>query len=234
MQHTKEGGLKATCVAIVPEKTFWYLIDFVWNGGEWRYKFVTECPGDVFCNDINRERKCLRQVVTQQAETTLAGDLAPDGSTRQQAKKMKETAIKWLDAMHSGQISRSEAWLAITSTIWKTLTYPLLAIKLSKEQCKEIMEPILTYGLPAIGVCRNFPRSMVFAPTKYMDLGLQYLSTIQEIEHLKTSFSILSIALLWENYTAHPLSFYTLNLGSHRNFILSLSQQCLRSPLIHW
>jgi hypothetical protein len=98
---------------------------------------------------------------------------------------MKETAMKWLDAMHSGQISRSEAWLAITSTIWKTLTYPLLAIKLSKEQCKEIMAPILTYGLPAIGVCRNFPRSMVFAPTKYMDLGLQYLSTIQEIEHLK-------------------------------------------------
>jgi hypothetical protein len=42
---TWEGGLKATGGAIVPEKTFWYLIDFTWNGGEWRYKLVEECQG---------------------------------------------------------------------------------------------------------------------------------------------------------------------------------------------
>jgi Reverse transcriptase (RNA-dependent DNA polymerase) len=182
---TWEGGLKATCGAIVPEKTFWYLIDFVWNGGEWRYKLEKDCPGHVFCNDINGDRKCLRRVEPHQAETTLGVDLAPDGSTQQQAKKMIDIAIKWADAMRSGRISRSEAWLAINSTIWKTLTYPLSAINLSKDQCERIMAPILNYGLPAIGVCRNFPRSMVFAPTKYMGLGLQHLYTIQEIERLK-------------------------------------------------
>jgi hypothetical protein len=34
---TWEGGLKATCSAIVPEKTFWHLIDFTLSPGSWKY-----------------------------------------------------------------------------------------------------------------------------------------------------------------------------------------------------
>jgi hypothetical protein len=37
---TWEGGLKATCGALVPEKTFWYFIEFEWVNGEWRYKRI--------------------------------------------------------------------------------------------------------------------------------------------------------------------------------------------------
>jgi hypothetical protein len=37
-----EGGLKATCGAIVPEKTFWYLIDFSWSAGNWHYKMIED------------------------------------------------------------------------------------------------------------------------------------------------------------------------------------------------
>jgi hypothetical protein len=47
------------------------------------------------------------------------------------------------------------------------------------------MQPILQYGLPALGVCRNFPRDVVFAPQKYMGLGFKHLHTIQEITRLK-------------------------------------------------
>jgi hypothetical protein len=102
-----------------------------------------------------------------------------------QAKKMQDMATKWADAMRSGRISRQEAWIAITSTIWKSLLYPLSATNLSKVKCEQIMAPILKYGLPAIGVCRNFPRSMVFAPIKYTGLGFQHLHTMQEIARLK-------------------------------------------------
>ena len=34
---TWEASLKATCGAIVPDKTFWYLLDFKWQAGEWKY-----------------------------------------------------------------------------------------------------------------------------------------------------------------------------------------------------
>jgi len=42
---TWERGLNATSGAIVPEKTFWFLIDFAWKAGQWRYKSIDESPG---------------------------------------------------------------------------------------------------------------------------------------------------------------------------------------------
>jgi hypothetical protein len=182
---TWEGGLRATCGALIPEKTFWSLVDFAWEAGEWRYKHLAECPGAIFANDIHGNRKELQRVEVNDAQATLGVALAPSGDTSKQAENMVNSAIQWADAMRSGRISKSEVWLAITSTIWRTLTYPLPAINLTREQCEKIMAPILQYGLPNMGVCRNFPRDMVFAPQQYFSLGLQHLYTSQEIYRLK-------------------------------------------------
>jgi hypothetical protein len=51
-----------TCEALVPENTFWYLIDFAWAQGSWRYKKIQETPGDIMVDDINMERKTIRRV----------------------------------------------------------------------------------------------------------------------------------------------------------------------------
>jgi hypothetical protein len=182
---TWEGSLKATGGAIVPEKTFWQLIDFKFHAGTWQYKSIADSPGRSFVNDINGIRKELQRLEPSQAETTLGVDLALDGNTLQQARKMIDTAQKWADNMRTGRISRDEAWLAITSTIWRTLAYPLPSLNLTKPQCEDIMAPILRYGLPAMGICRTFPRKMVFAPTKYMGLGFTHLYTLQETARLK-------------------------------------------------
>lgn len=106
--------------------------------------------------------------------------LAPDGNTRRQVQKMVDSAISWADGMRTGKISKEDAWLSFQSTIWKSLTYPLPAVNISKEACKRIMAPVLHYLLPAIGVCRNFPRKLVYAPEKYMGLGIRNLYTVQE------------------------------------------------------
>jgi hypothetical protein len=41
-----EGLIKATGGALVPEKSFWYLIDFKWSKGKWRYATVEETSGE--------------------------------------------------------------------------------------------------------------------------------------------------------------------------------------------
>jgi len=150
---TWEGGLKATCGALVPEKTYWYLIEFKWNAGKWSYKSTAECPGSLFANDLYGNRKELLRIEPFQAQTTLGVDLAPDGNTIQQAKSMRAAAVKWADAMRTGKISPSDAWVALTSTIWSTLSYPLPSINLTKKQCEYIMAPIFNYALPALGIC---------------------------------------------------------------------------------
>ena len=42
-----EGGLKATGGALVPSKSYWYLIDFIWTGDKWRYATRDNFPGDI-------------------------------------------------------------------------------------------------------------------------------------------------------------------------------------------
>ncbi len=56
---------------------------------------------------------------------------------------------------------------------------------LTINQCECNMQPILQYGLPALGACRNFLRDVVFAHHKHIDLGFKHSHTIQEIEQLK-------------------------------------------------
>jgi hypothetical protein len=70
---------------------------------------------------------------------------------------MIEQTQLWADHMRTGVICKDETWLALQSTIWRSLCYPLNAVNLTKHQCNKIMGPVLNYALPAMGICRNFP-----------------------------------------------------------------------------
>jgi hypothetical protein len=117
-------------------------------------------------NDINNTRKMVRRIHTNQAEETLGVWISPDGNTTTQFQKLLQKALLWAEQMRTGSIRRDEAWLALQSTIWRTFCYPLNAVNLTTQQCEQIMSPVLQYALPAMGVCRNFPRSLVFSSTQ--------------------------------------------------------------------
>jgi hypothetical protein len=76
-------------------------------------------------------------------------------------------------------------WTAVQSTIFRTLAYPLPALNLSKKEWDGIMSPLLATVLPRLGICRHFPRAMVFIPVKVFGLGFQHLYTLQEITRMK-------------------------------------------------
>jgi hypothetical protein len=180
-----EKGLKSTSGAIVPEKTYVYLIDFEWRAGRWDYLSCAKSPVSFSVKDINGVLRPVKRYKVWEAQETLGIYLAPDGNTKAQFNKMLQKVIQWSDHMRTGRISKRETWLAFISTIWQTLCYPLPAINLTRKQCDKLMAPLLSYVLPALGICRNFPRNLVFAPHKYMGLGIKHIHTIQEITRLK-------------------------------------------------
>ncbi len=137
-------------------------------------------------------RKELRRFESYEAQETLGVFIAPDGNTTKQHQKMQKLAVHWADCMRTGRISKDDAWLSFQSTIWKTLSYPLSALNLSRKECDQIMAPILQYLLPAIGVCRNFPRHLIYTSEQYMGLGVKHPHTTQEICRLKDIISHVS------------------------------------------
>jgi hypothetical protein len=49
-----EGGLRATGGAIVPKKSYWYQIDWIWECRKWRYATQADIPGNLTIRDKTR------------------------------------------------------------------------------------------------------------------------------------------------------------------------------------
>lgn len=83
-----------------------------------------------------------------------------------------------------GAISRRDAWTCLSSTILKTLEYPLGITCLTQEQGKSITTSVLKIALPSIGVNRNFRRQFVHGPLSCMGLDIPSLYNYQEAAHI--------------------------------------------------
>jgi hypothetical protein len=138
-----EGVLSAPSGVIVPEKSFWYQIDFAWNGGNWRYKLIAESPGSLSVRDISGFSGTLTRLEPFQSAKTLGIFLTPDGNM-EQFKKLRRLAIEWVEKMKLGNQSKNELWVALYFTLWRRLTYCLCVVRLSKAQWVSIMSYTVT------------------------------------------------------------------------------------------
>jgi len=74
------------------------------------------------------------------------------------------------------------------ASLWQTLSYPLPATSLNTAKYRAIMAimaPAVNQALVGLGLCRHFPRAMVFAPVRYLGLGIPHIHTVQDIQRLK-------------------------------------------------
>ena len=180
-----EGGIRATGGAVEPTKTHWYLIDFRWKNGDWRYATPEETPAFLTVRNCKGERLPLERLASDNAQRTLGVRQAPDGNNEAQFQYMVEVAKVWADNIRTGHLPRRLTWQSLTTAILKTLEYPLTATTLTEKECSEIMKPILKVGLSHSGIMNSLPRDLVYAPIKYQGLGLPDLYVIQGITHIQ-------------------------------------------------
>ena len=167
-----EGGLKATGGALVPEKSFVYPIDFKFdNLGKAHYKSVEEINAYFAVPDKDDQIITLRQLEPSTASETLGVYLAPDGNNNAAKEALLEKGRLWSELVHKGHLTATDVMRAMDTTIMKSLQYPLPALTLTEEECKNIMAPILDVALPQSHVCRTFPRAAVYGPKALMGLG---------------------------------------------------------------
>jgi ribonuclease HI len=182
-----EGGLRTTGGALVPSKSYWYLIDFIWTGKEWKYASLEDVPGDITIRSVDGSgRETLKRHEVDHAEETLGVFLAMDGNNVKECKKLREKANEYAACIRSGFISRDDAVVALHSTIMKSLEYPMAAITLTKKEWDYIMAPILKAALPRMGYVQSFPRDIVYAPKELLGLGIMHPWFNQELTHIET------------------------------------------------
>jgi hypothetical protein len=199
---TWEGGLRPTGGALERENSCWYLIRFCWKNGQWAYVSNEDTPTSISVRSHAGDRVELECVEVTEARNTLGVKTAPTGDNPDQFEHMLEASQKWEAQIKASNLRQMDAWLALRSTIWKTLEYPLTCTTLTEKQCDQIMRPEMSAGLVKSHICRSFPTSLLHAVLESLCAGLPRLFTVQGIARLSTLVShspggsIMSL-LLW-------------------------------------
>lgn len=179
-----EGGIRGTGGAIVPEKSFWYLVSFAWKAGVWSYNTISASPFELTVKDLHGERRTLRRLEFHEAERTLGVFLAPDGNMKTQHRHLREKCERWADQIRTGHLPKRLAWQDYTTTISRSLTYPLAATTLTHDECRNIMAPVRQATLPTIGIVRTIANPVAYGPTSCLGAGLSDLWIEQGIAHV--------------------------------------------------
>ena len=171
-----EGLIKSTGGAIAVDKCRWWGVDFHWNqNGDWRYKTTAELNTSLFIKDTHEVRDKVRQLEFNESYETLGVLLAADGNQDDQYKELCEWTANWADRLRISFLSESETVQAIQTSIMKKLEYPLLAMTLTREQCDNILKPLLRTALPRTRINRNFCRKTLRAPGGFLGLNFPCL-----------------------------------------------------------
>ena len=75
-------------------------------------------------------------------------------------------------------------WIALQTMVMKSLEYPLPALTLTENECKEIMWIVLKTFLPNAGVNRYISRDLLYAGLEKQGLGLNNPFITQGLSHV--------------------------------------------------
>ena len=172
--------------AIAPEKCWWYLVDFEWKHGHWKYVSPHQ-DVELKVRDKTGTQKVLQRLRHDDSKEMVGVVLAPDGNNKGQVGKLRKLTTEWATKITRSPIDTDETWIALKHTISMTVQYPLAATTLSQPQLTYIMAPALMAGLPRANISRSFPRDVLYGPVSCQGLGLtdpyiyQYCRHIQDI-----------------------------------------------------
>ena len=185
-----ESVIKATGGALAPDKSWWYLVEFVWNHGEWTHSDAGDAL-DLVAHDRNGRPHSLEYLSNNVASQMLGVWLAPNGDHSKQLEVMSLKVLQWTELLRVGHLSRNETWTALNSGILKALAYPLPALTLSEDECQTLMVPLIEAAFPRCGISKKMARAVRYGPKSYGGFGVdniflsQGASKIQYIiEHL--------------------------------------------------
>ncbi len=179
-----DGGLRATGGALVPRKSFWYLLDYTWENNLWKSKSIEdldEIPINIL--DPNGIETNLQQLEVTEARETLGIYLSLNGDDSEQAAQLRKKTETFADCLRTGYIAKGDAWYCLQFSFMKTIEYPLEFCCLNQKQWEHVMAPLLLANLPKCGIVRTFPRTVVYGPKQFYGLGIRNPWVLQILRH---------------------------------------------------
>ena len=105
------------------EKSWWYMIEYVWRRGNW---IATDAVDnlDLVTTSSSGEIISLKRLHANEYSKILGIYVTPDGNKEALITNLKTKAINWGSKMRTGYSTRREAWTAPHTNISAKLKYP--------------------------------------------------------------------------------------------------------------
>ena len=172
--------------ALATDKCWWYLVDFEWKLGKWKY--VSPLPTHALvARDKSGRIQSLERLHHSQSREMVGVTLAPDGNSKEQVQSLRSKTKKWAAKITKSPLEEDSVWTALQLTICKTVQFPLAATTLTPAELTHIMAPALMTALPRANIVRSFPRDILYGPVAVQGLGLtdpylyQFCRHVQDI-----------------------------------------------------
>jgi len=143
-----EGLLTATGGALVPEKCFWYLLEFKQSNRQWKYSAKTCMQASIQIRDTNNQSWTINRLELHEARWTLGVCLAPDGNCQAKLEYLKSIAQEWTTKMVHAKLVHNDAAFSLKNVLLCKLVYPLMVTSFTEKEYHTILQPILDTGLP--------------------------------------------------------------------------------------
>ena len=162
--------MRVTGAAIATDKSWFYLIDYIWKKGKWT-AYDPAMHLDLVATNDEGEEISLRRLCCSEAAEMLGIWMAPNFDESQQIAVLKSKSVAWGSKIRLGNAGQYEAWVALHTNMSARLKYALPACTLSKNTCTSIMFPAVKAALPRSGICATISTAIRDGPRTSGGLG---------------------------------------------------------------
>ena len=216
-----EAVSKTTGGALSPEKCWSWIISFDWKQDNWKYSKVDKVEQQMTVKDHQGKPTIMKLLQPNEAQEMLGVRLAPDGNQQDQVQAMKEKMNLYAERVRTGHLNRHEAWISLTMVTMKAMEYMMPAMTLSPEEYNDLMKPILKQFLPKMGINRNIPRALLYAPTEIQGFNLKDPYILQGAMHIRDISEHLWKDTMTGKLLKNNLEQLRLELGCNINILES-------------
>ena len=160
------------------DKSWYFLIDYVWARGVWKASDVTT-QADLVATSHVGNQVSLKRLLASEPSNMLGVWFAPNGDNSKLILELKKVSLQWGARIRLGNPSPAEAWNALNYTLSPRLKYSLPACTLSEQECQSIFFPAIKAALPKSNICSMMPGAVRDCPQQYGGLGISSLYHFQ-------------------------------------------------------
>ena len=211
-----EELVRATGGGLEGDKSDFAVVNYKWRNGEWSYEKPKE-DTQLTVRNPDGSRTALTQLEPSEARRTLGVWQAVDGNEVTQTAKLKEKAREWSRAVARSSLTRHDVAIGVTTSLYPSLTFGLMATTMSKKQCDDIFTPIRQGALRKTGYSQSMPGTIVHGPTKYGGIGIKDLHTLQGIAHIKVLLDEAGTETPTGSLLQHVIEGHVLEVGRSGN-----------------